>query len=214
MLSFPAKDVEIIDTWSVGGMRGTGSHDFAVRDLFVPVAYALNAWDDPPLHPGPLYRLPVTLTLGSGLAPLSLGIARGALDCFIDMMETRVDRFTGTSMRDRHTVQERVAKAEAIVRSARAFLYETAAGLWEAVGSEGRLTEKQHALGRLALMHAVASGAKAVDLVYHAAGTASIFTKSLLERFFRDVHVATQHRFASPEEMYQVGRIFLGASAS
>jgi alkylation response protein AidB-like acyl-CoA dehydrogenase len=214
MLSFPAKDAEIIDTWSVGGMRGTGSHDFAVRDLFVPVAHALNAWDDPPLHPGPLYRLPVTLTLASGLAPLSLGIARGALNCFIELMETRVDRFTGTSMRDRHTVQERIAQAEAITRSGRAYLYEVAEELWEAVRSEGRLSEKQHALGRLALMHAVASGAKAVDLVYHAAGTASIFTKNLLERFFRDVHVATQHRFASPEEMYQVGRILLGASAS
>jgi alkylation response protein AidB-like acyl-CoA dehydrogenase len=213
---FPAKDVEIIDTWSVGGMRGTGSHDFAVRDLFVPADYALNAVDDPPLHPGPLYRLPVTLTLASGLAPLALGIARGALDSFIDLMETRVDRyrFSGAAMRDRLTVQERVAKAEALARSGRAFLYETAAGLWDAVSSEGRLSEKQHALGRLALMHAVASGAQAVDLVYHAAGTASIFTKSLLERFFRDVHVATQHRFASPEEMYQVGAVLLGANPS
>lgn len=214
MMFFPAKDVEIIDTWSVGGMRGTGSHDFAVRDLFVPADYALNAVDDPPLHPGPLYRLPMTLTAASGLAPLSLGIARGAIDCFVELMETRVDRFTGTWMRDRLTVQERVAKAEAIVRSGRAFLYETAAGLWEAVSSEGRLTSRQHALGRLALMHAVASGAQAVNLVYHAAGTASIFTKNLLERFFRDVHVATQHRFASPEEMYQVGGVLLGAQTS
>jgi alkylation response protein AidB-like acyl-CoA dehydrogenase len=214
MMFFPAKEVEIIDTWSVGGMRGTGSHDFAVRDLFVPAAYAMNAFDDPPLHEGPLYRLPVTLTLASGLAPLSLGIARGALDYFVELMVSRADRFTGGSMRDRLTVQERVAKAEAIVRSARAFLYETAAALWEAVSTRGRLTEQEHALGRLALMHAVASGAQAVDIVYHAAGTASIFTKGLLERFFRDVHVATQHRFASPEEMYQVGRVLLGVQAS
>ena len=67
---------------------------------------------------------------------------------------------------------------------------------------------------RLNLAIACVLGAQAVDLAYHAAGTASIFTKSLLERFFRDVHVATQHRFASPEEMYQVGRVMLGAHAS
>jgi indole-3-acetate monooxygenase len=195
-------------------MRGTGSHDFAVRDLFVPAEYALNAIDNPALHAGPLYRLPVTLTLASGLAPLALGIARGALDYFVELMGSRVDRFTGASMRDRLTVQERVAKAEAIVRSARAFLYETVGALWQAVSTRDRLTEREHALGRLALMHAAASGAQVVDIVYHAARTASIFTKNLLERYFRDVRVATQHRFASPEEMYQVGAVLLGANPS
>ncbi len=212
MMFFPAKDVELIDTWSVGGMRGTGSYDFAVRDLFVPADYTVNAVNDSPLHSGPLYRLPVTLTLASGLAPLALGIARGAINCFVELMEARVDRFTGTLMRDRQTVQERVAKAEATVRSARAFLYETTAELWATVKERGSLTEQQHALGRLALMHAVESGASAVDLVYRAAGTAAIFTTNLLERFFRDIHVATQHRFASPEEMYQVGKVLLGRS--
>jgi len=170
MIYFAAKDVEIIDAESVGGMRGTGSHDFAVRDLFVPAGYALNAMDDPPLHPGPLDRLSVTLTFAPGLAPLSLGLARGAVDCFVELMETRVDRLSGTSMRDRLTVQERVANAEAIARSARALRFETAVELWEVVRSEGRLTERQHALVRLALMHAVASASQAVDIVYHAAG--------------------------------------------
>ena len=212
MMFFPAKNVQSIDTWSVGGMRGTGSHDFSVQDLFVPVEYCLDAVEDPPLHSGPLYRLPVTLTLASGLAPLALGMARGAIDCFVESMETRVDRFTGTPMRDRQTIQERVALAEAALRSARALLYETAAEIWETVSDQRQLTEQQTALGNLALMNAVASGAQAVDLVYHAAGTTSIFTKSLLERFFRDIHVATQHRFASPEEMYQVGRVLLGSS--
>ena len=59
-------------------------------------------------------------------------------------------------------------------------------------------------------MHAVAAGAQAVDLVYHAAGTSAIFTANPLERFFRDIHVATQHRCASPEELYQAGRVLLG----
>ena len=208
----PVKDVEIIDTWSVSGMRGSGSHDFSVREVFVPADHCFNVIADPPLHSGPLYRLPAFTTLSSGLAPLSIGMARGAIDHFIEMMQTRVDRFTGAQMRDRMTVQERVAKAEAAVRSARAFLYETVEEIWQAVESEGHLTEQQAALASLAFTHAVASGARAIDLVYHAAGTSSIFTKNLLERFFRDVHVATQHRFASPEELYRVGAVFLGAS--
>lgn len=206
----PAKDVEIIDTWFVGGMRGTGSQDFAVRDLFVPAAYTLNAAADAPLHPGPLYRLPLVFTLCSTLGPLALGIARGAIDCFLDLMSAKIDRFTGTALRERLTVQERVAKAEATVRSARAFLYEMVHEVWGTVEQGASLTDQQLALFRLANMHAMAAGAQAVDLVYHAAGTSAIFTANPLERFFRDIHVATQHRCASPEEQYQAGRVLLG----
>ncbi len=72
------------------------------------------------------------------------------------------------------------------------------------------MTARQVALFRLANMHATAAGARAIDLVYHAAGTSGIFTTNLLERFFRDVHVATQHRHGSPEEMYQAGDVLLG----
>jgi indole-3-acetate monooxygenase len=210
MVLVPAKDVELIDTWFVGGMRGTGSQDFAVHDLFVPTAFTLNAADDAPLHPGPLYRLPLVLTLCSTLGPLALGLARGAIDCFVELMAAKIDRFTGTALRERLTVQERVAKAEAAVRAARAFLYETVHEVWETVEQGTRLTERQLALFRLANMHAVAAGAQAVDLVYHAAGTSAIFTANPLERFFRDIHVATQHRCASPEELYQAGRVLLG----
>jgi indole-3-acetate monooxygenase len=210
MMLLPAKDVEIIDTWSVGGMRGTGSHDFAVHNLFVPTAYTVNTADDPPLHPGPLYRLPVIFTLCSSVGPLALGLARGAIDSFTELMLAKDDRFTGTALRERLTVQERVAKAEAAVRSARAFLYEMVHEVWGTVEQGAPLTERQIALFRLANMHAVAAGAQAVDLVYHAAGTSAIFTAHPLERFFRDIHVATQHRCASPEEQYQVGRVLLG----
>jgi alkylation response protein AidB-like acyl-CoA dehydrogenase len=185
-----------------------------VRDLFVPTAYTFNAFDDPPLHPGPLYRLPVILTLCSALGPLALGIARGAIDCFTELMTTKVDSFAGTPIRERPTVQERLAKAEAAVRSARAFLYERVHEVWGTVEQGAALTAQQLALFSLANMHAVAAGAQAVDLVYHAAGTSAIFTSNLLERFFRDIHVATQHRCASPEELYQAGRVLLGLPLS
>jgi alkylation response protein AidB-like acyl-CoA dehydrogenase len=124
MMLLPAKEVERIDTWSVGGMRGTGSHDFAVHELFVPMIYTVDTANDLPVHPGPLYRLPVLLTLCSSVGPLALGIARGAIDSFAELMATKVDVVRGTALRERLTVQERMAKAEAAVRSARAFLYE------------------------------------------------------------------------------------------
>jgi indole-3-acetate monooxygenase len=96
------------------------------------------------------------------------------------------------------------------VRSARAFLYEIVYEVWGTIEQGTPLTERQIALFRLANMHTVAAGARAVDLIYHAAGTSGIFTTNLLERFFRDIHVASQHRCASPEELYQAGRVLLG----
>lgn len=176
----------------------------------VPTDHSFDPVNDPPLHTGPLYRLPVRLTLSSGLGPLALGIARGAIDTFVGLMKEKVDRYSGAGLRSRMTVQERVAKAEAAVRSARAFLYEMIEDVWRTAEKGARLTEQQIEFFRLANMHATSSGAQAVDFVYHAAGTSSIYTTNLLERFFRDVHVATQHRMASPEEMYQVGRVILG----
>jgi alkylation response protein AidB-like acyl-CoA dehydrogenase len=210
MMLVPATDVEIIDTWSSWGMRGTRRHDFAVRECFVPTDYTVNAADDAPRHPGPLYRLPVVLTLCSGLGPLALGIARGAMDGFAELMAAQVDRFTGTERRERLTVQARVAKAEAAVRSARAFLSEMVHEVWGTVEHGAPLTEQQLALFRLANTHAVAAGAQAVALVYHAARTSAVISAHPLERFYWDIHGVTQHRCASPEELSQAGRVLLG----
>jgi alkylation response protein AidB-like acyl-CoA dehydrogenase len=214
MMLVPATDVEIIDTWSVRGMRGTRSHDFAVRNCFVPTDYTVNAADEAPRHHGPLYRLPVVLTLSSGLGPLALGIARGAMDGFGELMAVQVDRFTGTERHERLTVQARVAKAEAAVRSARAFLYEMVHEVWGTVEQGAPLTEQQIELFRLANMHAVAASAQAVALVYHAARTSAIVTAHPLERFLRDIHVVTQHRCASPDELSQAGWVLLGLPLS
>jgi alkylation response protein AidB-like acyl-CoA dehydrogenase len=203
------RDVTVLDTWSVGGMRGTSSHDFEVHDVFVPARYEADPVGRPPLHPGPLYRLPFRQALVAGLGPLALGMARSALDYFTELMTTKSDRRSGARMGDRQTVQERLAQAEATVRSARAFLYETAAETWKIVCAGDTPTERQAALWRLAIMHAAATGRQAIDVVYHAAGTTGIRTSSPLERHFRDVHVATQHRGGSPEEMYQVGAVLL-----
>ena len=207
----PVEDAEVIDTWFVGGMRGTASLDFAVKDLRIASEFVFDFVEQAPVHPGPLYRLPAPYALASGLAPLSLGIARGAIDTFTELIESKTDRFSGARMRDRMTVQERLAQAEALVRAARALLYETIEELWEVVCRGDVLDARQVALGQLALTHAVDSGAKAVDLVYHASGTSAIFTSNPLERYFRDIHVATQHRFASPQELYKVGAVLLEA---
>ena len=105
-----------------------------------------------------------------------------------------------------------LAKAEATLRSARAYLYETADEVWAIVCSGRTLDAREEACARLAVMHALDAGAKAVDIVYRAAGTSAIFTNNPLERYFRDIHVATQHFAGSPEGMFTIGAVLLGGT--
>ena len=208
MLLVPRNEVQIVDTWSVGGMRGTASDDYAVNDSFAPAEFMFDVTEEPRQH-GPLYRFPIAHVFGSCLGALALGIARGSIDVFTNLIREKIDNFTGTPMSHRPTLRERIARSEAQVRSAKAFYYETMERCWEIVCSGRPMNPKEEALGQLAFRHAVDASVQAVDIVYHAAGTSAIFTKNPLERFFRDIHVARQHRFASPEELHAVGGVML-----
>jgi len=79
---FPTAAVEVIDTWHVSGLRGTGSHDFRVREFFVADDYALSAFTAAPLQPGTLYATPISTTFAAAIACVSIGIARAAIDSY------------------------------------------------------------------------------------------------------------------------------------
>jgi indole-3-acetate monooxygenase len=125
----PASACEIIDTWTVGGLRGTGSHDVTVRDLFVPASYASSP-ADPIVLSGSRYRLPLMARVGAGLGAMALGIARCAVDALVDLaVAKRPDKTTQRLCED-HSAQARLAQAEALVRSARLFLFDSVGRLW------------------------------------------------------------------------------------
>lgn len=206
----PRVETEIIDTWHSAGLRGTGSHDFAVHDVFVPEEYTWSFPDGPSFDPSPLYRGSIFDQLGLGLAAVSLGIARAALDTFADLAGRKIPSRTTTLLRERGTVQAQVAQAEALVRSARALVFETATSTWETLCAGHPISEEQRMLRGLAAVNAASSCAQAVDIVYTLGGATSVYTSSRLERCFRDVHVVTQHRAVSPIRWEWSGQYFLG----
>lgn len=210
MMLFPAADIEIIDTWNVSGLRGTGSHDIAVKDAFVPAERSIGLGVDAPNHAGPLYRFPIFAFLAMSIATVGTGIARRAIDDFITLAQTK--RSTGASvpLRERATVQSEVAQAEATLRSARAFLYETVAEVWEHIVAGNSATIEQRALMRLAAAHATISSARAVDMMYTLGGGSAIYETSTLQREFRDIHTATQHVILNAANYELTGQILLG----
>jgi alkylation response protein AidB-like acyl-CoA dehydrogenase len=209
-LMVPRDAVTVHDTWQVAGMRGTGSHDFEVDDVFVPHAHTLSVVDGV-AHGGPLYH-PRLLVIGAGAptAGVALGLARGAIDALRAMAANTASTMSTTALRDRPLVQRRVAEAEAIVGAARAYLLDAMGQVWEAVTTDVPDPSAEVAQARLAMTHAMHESVKAVDRVFHAAGTNAVYEKNPLEHYFRDIHVAVQHAVGRPEQFESAGKVLLG----
>jgi indole-3-acetate monooxygenase len=194
----PVEDCTIIDTWHVSGLRGTGSHDFVVEDLFVP-AERTTTWgfgpggapEDRPKEPGPLYAFGSNI-YRTTVAGVSLGIARGAHDAFIELVSGPGK--AKAHLRDNSLVHTTLGQAEAELRAARAFLYESVNAGWEQVLQSGDVQQETWQLMRLASKQAGTAAAQSVEALWYATGAAAIFDSNPLERRFRDVHAASQRQ--------------------
>lgn len=209
-LFVPAAEVELLDTWRVRGMRGTGTHDFAVHDVFVPAERTVLSATAPLLEPGPLYRIPRTLLFASGDAATALGLARSCLETFLELAGTKTPRGMPAPLRDQPRVQTGLGQAEAHLRSGRAFLTETVRDVWDHVSTGGSLSLDQRAALRLATTHAIRLAVQVVDIVYNDAGVTAIYEPHLLQRHFQDVHVISQHLQGRLAHYELVGRHWLG----
>jgi alkylation response protein AidB-like acyl-CoA dehydrogenase len=211
IMMVPARDVEIHDVWHVSGLRGTGSQDFTMTNVFVPKERSLQLFTAQPVHDGPLYRMPPT-AFTSQIALVPLGIARGAIDALVELATTKVPMRIGsqTPLRERPMAEAAVARAEALLGSARAYFIEAQDEVWETVKAGDEPTLEQRAKLRLATCNAAAASAQAVDLAYQTGGASSIFQQSRLQRCFRDIHTATQHMAVAPDGLEDVGRVLFG----
>jgi alkylation response protein AidB-like acyl-CoA dehydrogenase len=210
ILFFPAAACEIIDTWHSIGLRGTGSHDFAVADVFVPATHSLS-FREPPVESGPLYALPTIAMFSASLSAVPLGIARHAIEILTVLTGTKIASRSRQSIRDDAILQANLGRAEALVRSGRAYVYEALGEAWEVVKAGQALTLAQRAALWLAGTHAANTAKDAAELMFSAGGSASPYTASGLERCVRDIHAAAQHIILTAANYQMVGQAFLGA---
>jgi alkylation response protein AidB-like acyl-CoA dehydrogenase len=210
MMFFPRDDVVIHDTWHVSGLRGTGSNDFEVRDVFVPERRSCPIGGGEFWTHGPTYAFPIYGLLALGVASAGLGIAQGAIDAIRELATAKTPTGSRRLLSERAAAQSGIAEAEALVRSGRAFMHETVRDAWDRVVGGDRLTLDDRALLRLAATTAALNSAKAVDLCYNLGGASSIYESNTLQRQFRDVHTMTQHVMVGQPTLEVAGRIFLG----
>jgi indole-3-acetate monooxygenase len=209
-LFVPAAEAELLDTWHVRGMRGTGTHDFAVNDVFVPAERTVLQASAPLLETGPLYQIPRSLLFASGDAAVALGVARSCLAMFSELAGAKTPRAMQATLRDQPTVQAAVGHSEAHIRSGRAFLVEAAREIWGEAMSTGTVTLDRRAALRLATTHAIRLAVDIVDTVYTAAGVTAIYEGNLMQRHFQDIHVIGQHLQGRLSHYELVGKHSLG----
>lgn len=208
MMLFPAAEAVIHDTWNVAGLCGTGSHDIEVRGLRVPAERSVSLSSDNPKSDAPLYRFPVFGLLALGIAAVTLGIARRAIDELVEVAGAKTPTGSRRRLAERSAVQADVARAHAGVESAGTYVHEVVEQAYERARA-GALDAGTRARLRLAATHATTAAAMAVDRMYEAGGGSSIYATSPLQRCLRDIHVATQHAMVAAPTYELVGRVLL-----
>lgn len=208
----PAAEVVIHDTWHVSGLRGTGSNDIEFLPARLPRDHSVGLTIDKPLE-RPLYAFPAFGLLAIGIGAVSLGLARAAIDALTALAGGKTPEGHRRPLAQRPDTQARLAEAEALVRSARSWLWDCIAGAWETARKSGAVSLAQRRDIRLSTVHAVRSATRAVDLMYDLGGGSSVYETARLQRCFRDIHVATQHMLVGAPVVELAGRLFLGLEA-
>jgi len=210
-LLFPKASASFTDIWQVIGLCGTGSDSYTVADLFVPEKYTVSRENAAkPREPGLLYAFSSSNIYASGFAGVALGIARSALDAFVELARDKIPRGAKRTLRDNNVVQAQVSQSEARLCGARAFLLGSLDEIWREVSGSGRLGADHNTTIRLASTWAIHQARDVVDMAYHAAGATAIFKSNPFERRFRDIHTVIQQYQGRQAHFETVGQALLG----
>jgi alkylation response protein AidB-like acyl-CoA dehydrogenase len=208
----PSSAFEILDTWHVSGLRGSGSHDVAARDAFIPDEHvtAVMQGGMQLRETGTLYRYPPFNRLAYNKIGVAMGIAQATLEHFHTLATEKQPRGSRKLLREKVSVHLAYAEAVASLRSARAYALEAVDSVWNTVeaGEDPSAEQRMHV--HLACSHACEASIRTVELLHSAAGTTANFTSCPLDRCLRDVRVVPQHIMVSPQWKETAGRVLLG----
>jgi alkylation response protein AidB-like acyl-CoA dehydrogenase len=202
------EEFEILDTWYTTGLRGTGSNDYRVRDLFVPEERSFS-FLLPAKRAGTLWKKPDALL--RKMAGVPLGIAADAIDTAIAMLHGKIDRLSGVPYRDMPRVQLAIAEAQAKLGAARAYVFHSLETQWRKLENDEPLTERERADVWLSRTQAFRGAREVVTLLYDTIGAGAVYaTQGPFDRHLRDVQTACQHIVGQTKAWEWVGQLMLG----
>ncbi len=207
----PRDEVVFTDGWHVQGLKGTGSYDYNVTDVFVPETRTFELFSrDPHRGDSAVFRMGLMPVTAAGHASWALGVAKSMLDDVQDLAVTKVRMGDDGSIANRTTFQRDLAHHTAMWKAARLLVVDTFADVEAAVASGQELTPTRRADMRVAATYATDASREIVQWAHLAAGTSAIRQGSRLERAFRDLYTGTQHVFIGEKTYTDAARIYLG----
>lgn len=205
----PRETFRILDTWHTSGMRGTGSSEYEVENLFVPAGMTFQMFMGKPLHSAQIFRLPGAF-FSAIVATVAVGIALGSIEALTELAAIKRGPAGRPSLRDQAFAQYSVAKAQALTESGGAYLRRSIADIWAAVGGGDEISLEQRTHARRASVHAAEASVEAVDLCCRAAGGHALLESHPFERAHRDAHAIMGQIVLQRVAMEDAGRARLG----
>jgi alkylation response protein AidB-like acyl-CoA dehydrogenase len=207
----PRDEITFKDGWHVQGLKGTGSYDYSVEDVFVPEhrTFALFA-QEPRRGNSPAGRMGMMPVTAAGHAAWALGVSKSMLDDVQELAATKYRMSDMASLASRQTFQKGLAHHVAAWRAARLLVLDAFTTAEAAVAAGGELTPALRADMRVAAVYATDVARNCAEWAHLVAGTSSIREGSKLERAFRDIYTGTQHAFISEKVAIDVAQIWLG----
>src|SRR5260370_4835897 len=213
---FPKGATEFTDIWHTIGLRGTGSDQYSVKDLFVPAAYSIDVLSrrgEKAREAGLLYRFSSLTLYAAGFAGVALGIAGSTLAHFIELARDKIPRGARNTLRNNNVIQREAALAEARLASARRYLLGSLEDITEAVAAPGRIIVDARMTIRLSSTFAIHTALEIVDILYQAARATAIFDENPFQRRFPDIHSVSQQLQGRRQHFETVGRHLMGLTA-
>ena len=207
----PREEITFKDGWHVQGLKGTGSYDYSVEDVFVPEhrTFALFA-QEPRRGNSPAGRMGMMPVTAAGHAAWALGVSKSMLDDVQELAASKYRMSDMASLASRPTFQKGLAHHVAAWRAARLLVLDAFTTAEAAVADGGELTPALRADMRVAAVYATDVARSCAEWAHLVAGTTSIREGSKLERAFRDIYTGTQHAFISEKVAIDAAQIWLG----
>jgi len=206
---FKPEEIEILDNWHVSGMRGSGSSDYRVENVWVPAARMASSIEQTELRHLPIYRYPKFALLALPIGAITLGMARASINEVIKIANQKTPQGSRRTLAHRPGLHRDIGVADSKLSAAREYLYALSEEVWQHCQTKEPTVQQRQKL-RAANVHAVNTAVDVIDKMYTLVGGTSVFETSCLQQHFRDVHVATQHMMVGEPVMELAGRVLLG----
>jgi len=208
----PTSQVEIHDNWQVVGLRGTGSCEFSLFDVFVPRRFTWGGAEALPLRGGPNFLLGRPGMQTTGHSGFALGVGRRALDAVTELAQSKKRGYRGNEalVADRGSFQRFLGESDLRLRAARALVLETIEEAWASVCQGITPPLPLQARMRASATYSTEEAAGVVSQAFRFGGGTAMYSSHVLQKCLRDINAAAQHQMVSDRAYENHGQFALG----